>query len=64
MSFMLAVRFLTDHVEGDVYFKIARRGDNLSRGRIQLDTAERFYGVRERIASLLEGSIQAVRDVR
>ncbi len=58
MSFMLAVRFLTDHLEGDVYFKIDRRGDNLRRGRIQLDTAERFYGVRERIARLLDVSME------
>ena len=58
MSFMLAVRYLTDHLEGDVYFKVNRRGDNLRRGRIQLDTAEELYGVHERIARLLDDSME------
>ena len=42
MSFMLAVRFLTDHLRGDVYFKVSRRGDNLKRARSQLHLAKRF----------------------
>lgn len=42
MSFMLAVRFLVDHLCGDVYFQVARRGDNLRRARSQLDLAQRF----------------------
>ena len=54
MSFMLAVRFLTDHLEDDVYFKVQAHGDNLVRGRAQLDAAERFLGVRETLAELLE----------
>ena len=40
MSFMLSVRFLTDHLEGDVYFKVGRRGYNLARARSQLDLAK------------------------
>lgn len=39
MSFMLAVRFLTDHLRGDAYFKVGRRGDNLRRAQAQLDLA-------------------------
>lgn len=42
MSFMLAVRFLTDHLEGDVYFKVAERGDNLARARTQFALAQQF----------------------
>jgi hypothetical protein len=34
--FELAVRFLTDHVQGDSYFKIARTHHNLERARVQL----------------------------
>ena len=41
MSFMLAVRFLTDHLAGDRYFKVARRGDNLQRATAQLALARR-----------------------
>ena len=31
-----AMRFLTDHVEGDVYYRTARPGHNLDRARAQL----------------------------
>ena len=42
MSFMLGVRFLTDHCQGDRYFRVAHRGQNLERARSQLDAARRF----------------------
>ncbi|MEZ5560652.1 MAG: aminoglycoside phosphotransferase family protein [Pseudomonadales bacterium] len=34
---MLAVRFVTDHLAGDRYFRVSRRGENLLRAREQLD---------------------------
>lgn len=42
MSFMLGVRFLADHLRGDVYFKVAGRGQNLLRARSQLRLAQRL----------------------
>lgn len=36
----LAIRFLTDHLEGDLYFKIHRPGHNLDRCRTQLKLVE------------------------
>jgi Ser/Thr protein kinase RdoA (MazF antagonist) len=36
VTLMLAVRFLTDHLAGDRYFKVAARGDNLRRAEEQL----------------------------
>ena len=36
MSYMLCVRFFTDHLAGDRYFRISRPGDNLRRARAQL----------------------------
>ncbi|MEQ8486655.1 MAG: phosphotransferase [Pseudomonadales bacterium] len=36
VTVMLAARFLTDHLNGDRYFKVAARGDNLRRAREQL----------------------------
>tara|TARA_B100000315_G_scaffold113616_1_gene104155 strand:- start:3517 stop:4488 length:972 start_codon:yes stop_codon:yes gene_type:complete len=36
VALMLAVRFLTDHLRGDVYFKVHAHGDNLARGKVQL----------------------------
>jgi hypothetical protein len=35
VSFMLGVRFLTDHLSGDVYFKVSNPGENLLRARQQ-----------------------------
>ena len=50
MSFMLGVRFLTDHYAGDRYFRVDHRGQNLERARSQLDAARRF--------DALEGAFQ------
>jgi hypothetical protein len=36
ITFEIAVRFLTDHLDGDTYFRIARPGQNLERCRSQL----------------------------
>lgn len=36
------IRFLTDHLEGDVYFKTSRDGQNLDRCRTQLKLVERI----------------------
>src|SRR5206468_1769502 len=36
MALENGVRFLTDHLEGDHYFRIARPGHNLDRARAQL----------------------------
>ncbi|MYJ76101.1 MAG: phosphotransferase, partial [Gammaproteobacteria bacterium] len=54
MSFMLSVRFLTDHLEGDVYFKVDRRGDNLARARSQLDLAKRFMLAGPEMAGIID----------
>ena len=54
MSFMLSVRFLTDHLEGDVYFKVGKRGDNLARARSQLELAKRFMAVESEMASIID----------
>jgi Ser/Thr protein kinase RdoA (MazF antagonist) len=35
MPFELGLRFLTDHLEGDCYFKVGQRGENLHKAGIQ-----------------------------
>jgi len=35
ISFELGLRFFTDHLEGDRYFKVSRHGDNLHRALVQ-----------------------------
>lgn len=42
VAFMLGVRFLTDHLEGDRYFRVTRHGDNLERARAQFDLVRRL----------------------
>lgn len=36
MAYIIGVRFLTDHLEGDPYFGAQRAGQNLDRARVQL----------------------------
>jgi Ser/Thr protein kinase RdoA (MazF antagonist) len=40
VTFEQAVRFLTDHLAGDVYYRVARTGHNLDRCRAQLALLE------------------------
>ena len=42
MSMMLGVRFLTDHILGDRYFKVERIGENRTRALEQFEIAECF----------------------
>jgi Ser/Thr protein kinase RdoA (MazF antagonist) len=40
IAFELGLRFFTDHLEGDVYFKVSRRGQNLARALVQFRLAQ------------------------
>lgn len=40
LAFELGLRFYTDHLEGDVYFKVPERGQNLARALVQLRLAQ------------------------
>jgi hypothetical protein len=42
ISFETGMRFLTDYLEGDVYFKTKRDGQNLDRARTQLKLVEQL----------------------
>ncbi|MGE4607911.1 MAG: aminoglycoside phosphotransferase family protein [Myxococcota bacterium] len=54
MALENATRFLTDHLEGDVYFKIQRPNHNLDRFRVQL----RLVELLNRQRSFLRGALQ------
>ncbi len=41
MTFIIGLRFLTDHLAGDRYFKTANPGHNLQRARVQFAPAGR-----------------------
>jgi Ser/Thr protein kinase RdoA (MazF antagonist) len=56
IPFELGLRFYTDHLEGDTYFKVQRAGDNLLRARVQFKLAreieEEEPGIRSLVRSL------------
>ena len=58
MSFMLAVRFLTDHLAGDRYFKVAHRGDNLQRALAQIELARHCRDAAPAFLRSLESAIR------
>jgi Ser/Thr protein kinase RdoA (MazF antagonist) len=61
MAFENAIRFLTDHLSGDVYFRIHREAHNLDRFRAQLRLVELMCEQREEMRATVE---QAWRDTR
>ena len=40
ISYELGLRFLTDHLEGDRYFRVSHHGENLSRAMVQLNLVQ------------------------
>jgi Phosphotransferase enzyme family len=46
MAIFNAVRMITDHLNGDVYYRTTRPGQNLDRARTQLRAAELLFGDR------------------
>jgi hypothetical protein len=54
ITYEIGLRFLTDHLQGDVYFKIKRPGHNLDRARNQfalVRSLEAQSGAFEKIVS-------------
>lgn len=57
MAYENAMRFLTDHLVGDVYYRIHRPGQNLDRARRQLRVLEALTSAQERVADLVARSL-------
>jgi len=53
LPFELALRFLTDHLEGDPWFKVAYRGQNLHKARVQLALVAAIEAKADRIRALI-----------
>jgi Ser/Thr protein kinase RdoA (MazF antagonist) len=56
MTFEVGVRFLTDHLTGDTYFRISREGHNLDRARAQFALArdiERHLPAMDRLVATI-----------
>jgi hypothetical protein len=54
MALENAIRFLTDHLCGDMYFRIHREGHNLDRFRAQLRLVERMREQGEEMRAIVE----------
>ncbi len=54
IAYELGLRFLTDHLEGDVYFKIRREGQNLDRCRAQFKLVESIQQHQDQMVRLVE----------
>jgi hypothetical protein len=48
ITFEQAIRFLGDYLNGDVYYKTHRSGQNLDRARVQFKLLARWSGCRGR----------------
>jgi Phosphotransferase enzyme family len=54
ITFEIGIRFLTDFLSGDVYFKVHREGQNLDRCRTQFKLVESIEQQEERMNRLVE----------
>jgi len=54
LSYECGMRFLTDHLEGDVYFRIHREGQNLDRARTQFALVASLEEQEEALTRLVE----------
>ena len=61
ITFEQMIRFLTDYLAGDVYYKIHREGHNLDRARTQMKLVQSIIEQEERLDELVEGAFQDTR---
>jgi Ser/Thr protein kinase RdoA (MazF antagonist) len=54
ITFEVGIRFLTDYLNGDVYFKVHRPGQNLDRCRTQFKLVESIEQAEDRMSRLVE----------
>jgi len=56
ITLILGIRFLTDHLNGDTYFRVHREGQNLDRARVQFKLVESMMEQEEAIKSVISGT--------
>ena len=60
MVYQQALRFLTDHLNGDRYFRVHREGHNLDRSRTQLRLLESLEAQRDELEARLAAAVERV----
>ena len=58
MSMMLGVRFFTDHIRGNQYFRVNRVGENMDRATVQFELAEKFISIQNDLQTAIYESIK------
>ncbi len=58
MTFEVGVRFLTDYINGDVYFRVKRPGHNLDRARNQFHLALQMEERREEMGRIVREALE------
>ena len=53
ITLILGIRFLIDHLEGDIYFRVHREGQNLDRARVQFKLVESMLEQEEAMKSFI-----------
>ena len=53
ITLILGIRFLTDHLNGDSYFRVHREGQNLDRARVQFKLVESMMEQEEAMKSVI-----------
>jgi Ser/Thr protein kinase RdoA (MazF antagonist) len=56
ITLVIGMRFLTDHLRGDLYFRIHHPGHNLERCRTQLRLVASMQGQHERMQAIVEAA--------
>lgn len=54
LAFELGLRFFTDHLNGDTYFKVSERGENLMRALVQFQLCHNLESKQKDFAVMLE----------
>ncbi len=57
VTLMLAVRFLTDHLSGNRYFRVTQAGENLRRAQKQFELFRQYLALRDRLGALAEATL-------
>ena len=55
ITFETGIRFLTDYLDGDTYFRTHRPGQNLDRGRTQFRLVESIERQKEAMQKFVDG---------
>ena len=62
VTFTIGLRFLTDHLAGDIYFKVQRKGQNLDRARTQFKIVSDMEQQYDAMKAVVDQCIKKVKD--